>query len=148
MNVDDRYNNSTQGINVKLTVAIKKSLPLTLLLTGWIASGCGLADTTQDSMASSTNHQHNANHTMQPITTPSRPLQVPAMGEIKAVDRVNRKLKVMHQPIEAWNMGAMQMSFHLAPEVDITALKAGMNIHFRLQNPSIGKFIITEIMSH
>jgi hypothetical protein len=42
----------------------------------------------------------------------------------------------------------MQMTFHLAPAVDAGSLKQGMNIQFMLQNPSVGRFIITKIMLH
>lgn len=72
---------------------------------------------------------------------------VMAKGVIKQVDRNKRWLKVEHQPIGAWNMGAMLMRFHLDDQVDIAGLKSGMSIHFHVSNPSVGKYLITEILT-
>ena len=69
---------------------------------------------------------------------------VAARGVIKAIDHEG-VLKVMHEPIEAWNMGAMQMKFKLAPSIDIHSLKVGQQIDFMTKTEGMGKYLITEI---
>lgn len=69
---------------------------------------------------------------------------VPAVGVIKGIDHEGI-IKVYHEPIEAWNMGAMQMKFRLAPSIDIHSLKVGQKIKFMTKTEGIGKYLITEI---
>lgn len=76
-----------------------------------------------------------------------RTKKVSAKGVIKHIDNSSRKIKVYHQPIAAWKMGAMQMTFELTSEVDIDALEMGKEIHFMVHSPSTGKYIISKIMS-
>ena len=73
---------------------------------------------------------------------------VSAKGVVKEILADANKVKVHHQPIQAWKMGAMQMTFELGPEVDISKLKAGQTIHFMTKSPSTGKFIITRLLGH
>ncbi|MEH6813263.1 MAG: copper-binding protein [Motiliproteus sp.] len=72
---------------------------------------------------------------------------VVAEGVINQIVAAENKLKISHEPIKAWNMGAMRMSFHLAPGVDISGLKEGQRIKFMLENPKIGTYLITKIMA-
>ncbi|RDE18277.1 hypothetical protein DV711_16575 [Motiliproteus coralliicola] len=69
---------------------------------------------------------------------------VPAVGVIKDIDHKGY-VKVYHQPIEAWNMGAMQMKFKLAPSIDVHSLKVGQEIEFMTKTEGMGKYLITEI---
>lgn len=76
-----------------------------------------------------------------------RTKKVSAKGVIKHIDNSSRKIKVYHQPIAAWKMGAMQMTFELTSDVNIDALEMGKEIHFMVHSPSTGKYIISKIMS-
>ncbi len=71
---------------------------------------------------------------------------VSATGEIKEIVTSANKIKVYHEPIKAWKMGAMQMTFELADGIDINSLKQGQKIHFMVKSPSTGKYLITKIM--
>ncbi len=96
--------------------------------------------------AQAAEHGHH-NHDMKAM--PSAAMEhksVAAEGVINQIVTAENKLKVAHQPIAAWNMGAMQMTFHLAADVDISNLKEGQHIKFMLTNPKVGTYVITKIM--
>ncbi|OMH33638.1 copper-binding protein [Motiliproteus sp. MSK22-1] len=112
-----------------------KTIGLTLMITGFIGSGNIYAD------GHKTGH---SGHKMASGEMDAMP--VPATGVIKEVVSSANKIKVQHEPIEAWKMGAMQMTFELAPGLDINSLEAGQKIHFMVKSPSTGKYVITEIM--
>ncbi|MEH6649762.1 MAG: copper-binding protein [Motiliproteus sp.] len=82
------------------------------------------------------------------VSKGDRSKKVSAKGVIKGIDNSSRKIKVHHQPIAAWKMGAMQMTFELTSDVDMSTLKAGKEIHFMVHSPSTGKYIISEIKPH
>ncbi|MEH6473708.1 MAG: copper-binding protein [Halopseudomonas sp.] len=124
-----------------------------LLIGGMIASSSLLAgDMTHqhDHQMKSMADQPMSHQPMSDTAMPSMPVAntVTAKGVVKHIDAAARKVKVMHQPIPAWNMDAMQMTFHLAPQVDISGLKNGETIHFKLTNPSVGNYHIIELMPH
>ncbi|MEH6823111.1 MAG: copper-binding protein [Motiliproteus sp.] len=68
-----------------------------------------------------------------------------ATGVIREVMIDSRQLKILHDPIDGWDMGRMQMKFQLDPSIDISDLNAGQKIRFLLRQQGIGKFLIIEI---
>ncbi len=107
---------------------------LALLLTALANGSPALADS------------HGEGHGMKPMAAEMKHSVTMATGVIKEVASAERKLKIYHQPIDAWNMGAMQMTFQLAPNVDIDSIKVGMGIRFLVSNPAVGQYQIIEIV--
>ncbi len=104
-----------------------------VLLCGLPASGPLLADS----------HGQGHGQEIKHLSGTDRTEAVFARGVVRAVISESRRVRIYHEPIAAWKMDAMQMTFHLAPDVDINALKEGMEIKFMTQSPSVGKYVIT-----
>ncbi len=94
--------------------------------------------------ASEHGHKH---HDMKKI--PAAAMEHKAVHAVGIVDQIvadQNKLKITHEPIKGWNMGAMRMTFHAGPKVDISQLKEGQKIKFMATNPKVGTYVVTKIM--
>lgn len=70
---------------------------------------------------------------------------VSATGSVKKVDAAKRVVNLSHGPIPAISWPAMTMDFAVAPDVDLSAVKAGQNVEFTLV-PGKGKdYVLTSI---
>lgn len=67
------------------------------------------------------------------------------MGRIQSVDMENKKITLDHQPIPDLNMPAMSMEFSVAPDVDLSQLKAGDEIDFMVVKHNSNTYMITKI---
>nr|WP_228050858.1 copper-binding protein [Pontibacterium sinense] len=93
----------------------------------------------QDSGAHSM-HQHSA------ATAETQVAEVVTSGVVKGILPSTNQLKVRHQPIPEWSMGAMQMKFFLAPYLEITDFHEGQKIKFRLHQKNMMKYTILEVL--
>jgi Cu(I)/Ag(I) efflux system periplasmic protein CusF len=69
---------------------------------------------------------------------------VSATGTIKKVDQAKRTVNLSHGPIPAVNWPAMTMDFAVAPEVDLSALKPGQQVEFKMKGSGM-TYTITEV---
>ncbi|MCO4757992.1 MAG: copper-binding protein [Oceanospirillaceae bacterium] len=85
-------------------------------------------------------HQHSASATQAQVA------EVITSGVVKGILPSTNQLKIRHQPIPEWSMGAMQMKFFLAPYLEITDFQEGQEIKFRLHQKNMMKYTILEIL--
>jgi len=85
-------------------------------------------------------HQHSVS------TTQAQVAEVITSGVVKGILPSTNQLKIRHQPIPEWSMGAMQMKFFLAPYLEITDFHEGQKIKFRLHQKNMMKYTILEIL--
>ena len=69
---------------------------------------------------------------------------VSATGTIKKVDAAKRTVNLSHGPIPAVNWPAMTMDFAVAPEVDLSSLKPGQQVEFKMKGSGM-TYTITEV---
>ena len=69
---------------------------------------------------------------------------VTGTGTVKKVDQAKRTVNLSHEPIPAVSWPAMTMDFAVAPEVDLSALKAGQKIEFKMKGSGMA-YTITEV---
>ena len=69
---------------------------------------------------------------------------VSATGTVKKVDAAKRTLNLSHGPIPAVNWPAMTMDFAVAPDVDLSALKPGQQVEFKMKGSGM-TYTITEV---
>ena len=69
---------------------------------------------------------------------------VTGTGTVKKVDRAKRTVNLSHEPIPAVSWPAMTMDFAVAPEVDLSALKIGQKIEFKMKGAGM-TYTITEV---
>jgi Cu(I)/Ag(I) efflux system periplasmic protein CusF len=69
---------------------------------------------------------------------------VGATGTIKKVDAAKRTVNLSHGPIPAVNWPAMTMDFAVAPEVDLSVLKPGQQVEFKMKGSGM-TYTITEV---
>ena len=93
----------------------------------------------QDSSAHSM-HQHKTPTAQAPVA------EVITSGVVKGVVPSTKQLKIRHQPIPEWSMGAMQMKFFLAPYLQISDFHEGQKIKFRLHQKNMMKYTILEVL--
>lgn len=85
-------------------------------------------------------HQHTTSTAHAPVA------EVTTSGVVKGIVRSTNQLKIRHQPIPEWSMGAMQMKFFLAPYLEITDFHEGQKIKFRLYQKNMMQYTILEIL--
>ncbi len=85
-------------------------------------------------------HHHSAS------TTEAQVAEVITSGVVKGVLPSTNQLKIRHQPIPEWSMGAMQMKFFLAPYLEISDFQEGQQIKFRLHQKNMMKYTILEVL--
>ena len=66
-------------------------------------------------------------------------------GTVKKVDPAKHMVNLSHGPIPAINWPAMTMDFTVAPEVDLSTVKAGQSVEFTLAEAGGGKYTVTSI---
>jgi Cu/Ag efflux protein CusF len=90
-------------------------------------------------------HQsHAMNHSAQAMNMMASDVLI--SGVVKGVLSETGQLKIQHQAIPEWSMGAMQMKFTLASGLSAADYREGQQIKFRLQQENMMKFTITEIL--
>ncbi|MDI3326337.1 copper-binding protein [Pontibacterium granulatum] len=123
------------------TECSKKAVMKRVLLTAF--SVCialtGIPASAED-MASHSMHQHGSPK-MKPMT-----VEVVANGVVQSVMAETNQLKIRHQPIPEWSMGAMQMKFSLAPGMSTKVFRHGQQIKFRLRQENMMEFTILEVL--
>lgn len=90
--------------------------------------------------ASHAMHQHGSSK-MKPMAA-----EVVTSGVVKGVLVETSQLKIRHQPIPEWSMGAMQMKFSLAPGMSTEEFSNGQQIKFRLRQENMMEFTILEVL--
>lgn len=98
----------------------------------------------QDSSAHSM-HQHKTPMAQAPVAQ-APVAEVITSGVVKGVVPSTKQLKIRHQPIPEWSMGAMQMKFFLAPYLQISDFHEGQKIKFRLHQKNMMKYTILEVL--
>jgi Cu(I)/Ag(I) efflux system protein CusF len=69
-----------------------------------------------------------------------------ATGTIKAVDADERQLLITHGPITGGvQMPGMTMAFRVAPNVELSGLKAGAKVKFSVARDEKGLYVIEDI---
>ena len=66
-------------------------------------------------------------------------------GTVKKVGPAKHMVNLSHGPIPAINWPAMTMDFTVAPEVDLSTVKAGQSVEFTLAEAGGGKYTVTSI---
>ncbi|KAA0572502.1 copper-binding protein [Azospirillum sp. B21] len=76
----------------------------------------------------------------------AKPADKGAMGSgtVKKVDAAKRTVNLSHGPIPAINWPAMTMDFPVAPEVDLSGVKAGQSVEFTLAGAG-GNYTVTSL---
>ena len=67
---------------------------------------------------------------------------VAATGTIKKVDPAKRTVNLSHGPIPAVNWPAMTMDFAVSPDIDLSALKPGQQIEFKMKGSGMNYTIV------
>lgn len=65
-------------------------------------------------------------------------------GTVNSIMLDSRMLNISHEAVPEWQMMGMTMHFMIAPDVDMSVVKAGQEIHFQAQRVEAG-FLITMI---
>ncbi|MCR9387260.1 efflux RND transporter periplasmic adaptor subunit [Vibrio metoecus] len=68
-----------------------------------------------------------------------------AKGEITDVMANHGMLTINHQPVSQWNWPAMTMNFNVAKSVDLSGLKKGQPIEFKMQKNDSGQYEIIDV---
>jgi Cu/Ag efflux protein CusF len=61
------------------------------------------------------------------------------------VDAAAHTINISHDPIKALGWPKMKMQFNVAPEVDLSSLKAGDKVTFKLKHMGEDDFKVVEI---
>lgn len=72
------------------------------------------------------------------------PESVWVAGIVKAQSVSERRVRVTHEHIEAWDMMGMTMDFDVNPSVDISALRPGTAMHMHIRMGQQGRYEIIE----
>lgn len=99
----------------------------------------GVPAVAQDSNSHSMYH-HAAPNAKAPVS------EVITSGVVKGIVPSTNQLKIRHQPIPEWSMGAMQMKFFLAPYLEISNFHEGQKIKFRLHQKNMMQYTILEVL--
>jgi Cu(I)/Ag(I) efflux system periplasmic protein CusF len=66
-------------------------------------------------------------------------------GTVNSVDQGQHRVNLSHGSIPALGWPAMTMEFPVSPEVDLSAVKAGMRVNFTLIRDSTGAYQVDAI---
>src|SRR5262252_3428588 len=66
-------------------------------------------------------------------------------GTVNAVDPIQHKINLSHQPIPEIGWPAMTMEFPVAPSIDLTAIKPGTRVNFTIEQGQGGMYEIRAI---
>jgi plastocyanin len=66
-------------------------------------------------------------------------------GQVTSVDAAAHTINISHDPIKALGWPKMKMQFNVAPEVDLSSLKAGDKVTFKLKHMGEDDFKVVEI---
>jgi Cu(I)/Ag(I) efflux system membrane fusion protein len=73
--------------------------------------------------------------------------QVFASGRVEEIDRVHRRVRITHGPIDALAWPGMTMVFDTRPGVDLDALATGQDIRFSLVQEHAGEYVLAQIFT-
>ena len=65
-------------------------------------------------------------------------------GEVRKIDKVNKKITLKHGPLKNLDMPAMTMAFQVSDPAMLSQVKVGDKVRFLAANPG-GKLTLTEI---
>jgi Cu(I)/Ag(I) efflux system protein CusF len=114
-----------------------------IFLSGAIVTASALACVAQaQGMSGMSSHDH---HAAAPAAKPAES-KVTGMseGEVRKVDKENRKITLKHGPLTNLDMPAMTMAFQVTDVAMLDKVKAGDKVRFVAANPG-GKLTVTEI---
>ena len=77
----------------------------------------------------------------------AKPTAVLADGEVRKVDKENKKLTIRHGEIKNLDMPPMTMVFGVSPASLVDKVKAGDKIRFKAIDTGGGNLVVTEIQS-
>jgi Cu/Ag efflux protein CusF len=66
-------------------------------------------------------------------------------GEVKDVDKANKRITLKHGPIENMHMGPMTMAFSVKDSALLSKVKAGDKVKFRVQSGNNGVATVTSL---
>ena len=110
-----------------------------ILIAGVIGAAASLAGIAQ----AQSGHDHHA----APAAAATKVAQAPAEmseGEVRKIDKENRKITLKHGPLKNLDMPAMTMVFEVADPAMLGQVKTGDKVRFVAANPG-GKLTITQI---
>ena len=76
----------------------------------------------------------------------AKPAAVLADGEVRKVDKENKKLTIRHGEIKNLDMPPMTMVFGVSPASLVDKVKAGDKIRFKAIDTGGGNLVVTEIL--
>lgn len=68
-----------------------------------------------------------------------------AVGTVETVNAEQRKIKLNHEPIPAFNWPAMSMEMTAAPSVDLSKVKPGSKVKFTLSKGADGTYTVQSL---
>lgn len=69
------------------------------------------------------------------------------VGVVASIDPAQRKIKLNHEPIPAFNWPAMSMEVAAAPSVDLSKVTTGSKVKFTLTKSSEGTYTLESLSS-
>nr|WP_063372392.1 efflux RND transporter periplasmic adaptor subunit [Pseudoalteromonas luteoviolacea] len=66
-------------------------------------------------------------------------------GRVNEVQQQQRIVNITHEPVAVWSWPAMTMDFAIADSVDVEALKAGQELHFKVIQSDSGEYLVSEV---
>ncbi|MEL6297479.1 MAG: copper-binding protein [Pseudomonadota bacterium] len=85
------------------------------------------------------------NHGAMKMKAPADVTEAEAKGKINSVDADSGKVNVTHEPVEALGWPTMTMDLPVTRRVDLSAVKPGADVTFKLKKGRDDQFRITEI---
>lgn len=92
------------------------------------------------------NHDKMADHSTMGKDMSGGQMMAEGVGIIHRVSRLNRTVNLTHEPIPALKWPEMTMDLPVAKSVDISHLKSGDKVMFKLELGKDKQYIITHIM--
>ena len=84
-------------------------------------------------------------HGAMKMEAPSNVTEASATGKINSIDADGGKVNVTHDPVEALGWPTMTMDLPVTRRVDLSAVKPGADVTFKLKKGRDNQFRITEI---
>jgi Cu/Ag efflux protein CusF len=112
-----------------------------ILVTGVVGTAAAFAGMAQ----AQSGHDHHAAPTAAAATQVAQTAAADmAEGEVRKIDKENRKITLKHGPLKSLDMPPMTMVFQVADAALLDKVKVGDKVRFSATNPG-GKLTVTEI---
>lgn len=108
-----------------------------ILIAGVVGAAASLAGVAQ----AQSGHDHHA--TTAAATAQTAPTEM-SDGEVRKIDKANKKITLKHGPLKNLDMPAMTMAFQVSDPAMLSRVKVGDKVRFVAANPG-GKLTLTEI---